>query len=861
MNQSLAPPIRKANPGTFQSDHEVIRQFVVRSRELDIVLEILRENAKTSSCQHVLLVAPRGRGKTMLLARVAAELRVQHDLSRHLLPVRFMEESHEIFDMADFWLECLFHLSRESAVRDPALSRELRDTHGALSARGRQDELIEPRARSAVLETADRLGKKLVLMVENLQDLSGDVDERFGWKLREELQSQPRIMLLATATSHFQALDEATQPFFELFRILGLDPLDTEECRRLWHVLSGDAVRAREIRPLQILTGGNPRLLVFVADFARHRSVRQLMEQLVKLVDDHTEYFRSHLEGFAKTERRVYLATVDLWQPSTAGEITARARLDVRTVSTMLGRLVQRGALIAEGDAKKRRYAASERLYTIYYKLRRERDEAAVVCNLIRFMTMFYSDPELAGMSDKMSLEAAQSTAIREGIERTIAEALQSDEVISAEKLSIIEQVRNQAMKSIVMERAKSLYTGVTTAVADGKCEQVVMLVDRFLTSRDDKPLRSSTTFVDVMISTKLLAQAEIGGDASAVASYEEVVERFSTSDVPAVEAAVAMALFNRGIAQNRLGDPHAAIASYSELVNRYGARNSLALQDKVAKSLINKGTAQSLLDNHHEAIATLREVVCRYSASDSLALRVHVAMAFWNIAVVHGQLGNAHERRAAYDEIAKRYGNSDSPELEAQVAKALVAKGVTQAQIGDTAGGIAAYDEVVRRHAASESPELRTYVAAAMVNKGFIQIIQDHLEDALRTCDMLEGYGSLADPADVTFGWWTVCLRAKALIRLGRQAEAMESFRSTYSEFRATHATIRELLKLALELIASGVPERDLLEIVARDRDKAAALAPLGVALRIRTGEEVRAPAEVMEVAQDVLKQLSAEH
>ena len=206
MNQSLAAPIRKANPGTFQSDHEVIRQFVVRSRELDIVMEILRGNAKTSSCQHILLVAPRGRGKTMLLARVAAELRVHEDLSRDLLPVRFMEESHEVFDMADFWLECLFHLSLESAVCDPELRSELRHTHRALSAQGRQEELIEARARTAVLDAVDRLGKKIVLMVENLQDLSGDVDERFGWKLREELQSQPRIILLATAISRFQSL-------------------------------------------------------------------------------------------------------------------------------------------------------------------------------------------------------------------------------------------------------------------------------------------------------------------------------------------------------------------------------------------------------------------------------------------------------------------------------------------------------------------------------------------------------------------------------------------------------------------------------------------------------------------------------
>ena len=62
------------NPGMFQSDQKVVDQFVVRNRELDTLLEILQGNIESPSCQHVLIVAPRGRGKTMLLARVAAEL-------------------------------------------------------------------------------------------------------------------------------------------------------------------------------------------------------------------------------------------------------------------------------------------------------------------------------------------------------------------------------------------------------------------------------------------------------------------------------------------------------------------------------------------------------------------------------------------------------------------------------------------------------------------------------------------------------------------------------------------------------------------------------------------------------------------
>ena len=164
-------------------------------------------------------------------------------------------------------------------------------------------------------------------------------------------------------------------------------------------MVSGDAGKGREIEPLRILTGGSPRLLVIVAEFARHRSLRQLLEDLVTLIDNHTEYFRGHLDVLAKTERRVYLAAIDLWQPSSTGEIAARARMDVRSVSALLGRLVDRGAVLVDGTGRKRRYAAAERLYSIYYKLRRERGDAAIVHHLIPFMTAFYSDDELATLA------------------------------------------------------------------------------------------------------------------------------------------------------------------------------------------------------------------------------------------------------------------------------------------------------------------------------------------------------------------------------------------------------------------------------------------------------------------------------
>ena len=533
MNSSPERQIRKFNPGTFQSDEEAIAQFVVRNRELGIVLEVLRGNIDSPSCQHILVVAPRGRGKSMLLARVAAELRADAALSETLLPVRFMEESQEVFNLADFWLETLFHLARECAASHPELTRELRATHADLSGRWRE-RMLADHARAAVLDAADRLGRKLVLMVENLQSLTGDVEEGFGWKLRGELQMEPRIMLLATATSRFDRLDDVNEPYFELFRILNLEPLSTDDCRRLWEQVSGDEVSTREMRPLEILTGGSPRLLVIVAEFARHRSLRQLMEELVTLVDDHTEYFRGHLEALAKTERRVYLAVIDLWQPSAAGEIAARSRLDVRTVSTMLGRLADRGAVIAEGTGRKRRYAAAERLYSIYYKLRRERDDAAVVQSLIHFMAAIYSKAELADIISGLRLEMAESPVIREGILRAIAESPHTGNVLSDLWPPDIERPQ--------LEAAARFGEGIVPKMQKGFAMALV---------------------------AKGAVQHMLGDHEAAIADFDKVIARFGDSDAPEIQTWVASALSCKGLAQTALGWADESLRICAELERR----------------------------------------------------------------------------------------------------------------------------------------------------------------------------------------------------------------------------------------------------------------------------------------------------
>lgn len=890
-------PIRKFNPGTFQSDDEVIAQFVVRKHELDVVLEVLRENLDTPSCQHIMVVGPRGRGKTMLLVRTAAEIRSDERLAKQLLPVRFTEESQEIFNVADFWLEALFHLARETEEYDLCLSQDLRNAHGDLVSRWREQSL-ESFARAAVLDAADRLDRKLVLMVENLQLLCENVDEDFGWKLRGALQSEQQIMLLGSATSRFEGLDDARQPFFELFRTVSLHPLATDECRLLWQVVSGDAVSSREIRPLQILTGGNPRLLVIIAEFARHRSLRKLMEELVRLIDEHTEYFRGHLEVLAKTERRVYVSVIDLWQPSRAGEIAARARTDVRVVSTMLGRLVERGAVKMEGRGRKRLYAPAEPLYSIYYKLRRERDEAAIVENLIHFMMAFYDTREISEISEQLYLEARESPVLRAGMNRALEKMTPDDEVGSNAKRDLVKDAADRIDGYYQAKAEERLQEKIDQAFNEGAWRRVIEIVDGVFTSKETESSQHSAAFIAPIFQMKVYAHLQLGefrgmlftcdemvrlcndsdapdvqwrvasvllekgrstretGDLhGAIAAYEEVVERYGDSTTSDLQWWVAVALDHKGRAKKERGDLGGAVASWDELIERYRSSRVSDLQYWVAAALIDKAEATKQLGDMAGAVATINRVIERYSDSTNPKLQYWVAAALIDKGRTETQLGNLKNAAANYAQVIERYGDSDVSEFQMLIAGAMIDIGRTKKKLGDPEGAIVAWDRMVERFSNSDESDLHRFVIGALIDKGMCEAEMGRADEALRLCEDLDKrVCALPGNGIGQFAWQMLCIRALALTVRHESVAAMNVFCSVYAGFPPDNEVgLKEMLRLVPNLVAAGASERELVAVLSTDPAKSRALAPLIVALRERQGDTVRAPAEVREVATDV--------
>ena len=757
MSESHGRIIRKRNPGVLQSDEEVTAQFVVREHELTAVLEILRGNIDADSCQHTLIVAPRGRGKTMLLARVAAELRTDAELAACLMPVRFMEESDEVFSAADFWLEALFYLALASDTRDPEFSRRLRNTRSDLTSRWRERELDE-RARSAVLEAAGTLGRRLVLMVENLQALCASADHDFGWKLRKTLQTEPQIILVATATSRFEALDDVGAPFFELFRIISLAPLNTAQCLRLWEDVSGDPTREREVRPIEILTGGSPRFLVIVAGFSRHRSMRRLMEELVQLIDDLTDTFRGDLQALPKTERRVFLAIADLWQPSTTGEIADRARMDVRTVSTMLGRLVERGAVVWSGTGRKRFYDAAERLYSIYYKLRRERDEASVVQGLLHFMAVFYSAVEMAKLFRALELEALDSPAILAGIERVQSEVPQ---------LSML--------TADIARKAQEMIATAAEKIERAEYEEAIAACDAVISRFEASEAIELQAIALQAYTRKGLAQGRSGSSRLGIETNREALSRFGTSDAPELQHHIAIALFNIGVEQIRLDDLSGAIATCDEVAARFGRRQEDELRVLCAKCLVNKGSLRGQLGDRNSEIGVYREVIGQFGLSRVPELQVEVATALFNMGVALGRLGHRRMAIGVCNLVVERYGASDRTELRSRVAQALINKAVTQTELGLFAAAIATFDDVKQRFGGIDAAELHAWVAQSLAYKAAAQDRLGNPEAAIRTSDEVAArFGASKEAAVEVQVAGALLQKGAALGRLRRYPDAI---------------------------------------------------------------------------------------
>ena len=827
-------------------------------------------------------------GKTSLLLRVAVEVQRDTELRSGFFPIVFAEESYEVASAGEFWLECLSRLAAEipRGENDPDLHRTYEHLHTI-----QDDQILAERCLGALLDFSDRVGKRLVLMVENLNMMFRDMaDSKAGWRLRKILQTEPRIILLASATSRFDEIDNPDHALYDLFRVLLLNPLNTNECAVLWEAVSGKCPPPETIRSLEILTGGSPRLIAIVARFGAVKSFRELMAELLDLVDAHTEYFKSHIESLPAQERRVYLVLADLWKPATTREISARARLETSKCSAQLTRLIERGVVqVSGGTARRKQYYLTERLYNIYYLLRRSRGQDSLIQALIQFMESYYSGTELKDIGVHIAREAGSFGGEMKSLARIALARLIELPVLTRHRAELLAMIPEGFTEVFERDSASPNVESKTSVAVE------------------QHPRRGDQSSENTNEQAEFLAAQEIYDKAvalqnqnrleEALTAHDEVVRRFGDSETLPLLKLVAIALVSKGAILGELNRPEEALAAFDEVVYRFGDSDEPVLLEPVAQALVGRGHALSDLNRLEEALTVYDEVVCRFGDSDELVLLEPVATALVSKGVMLRMSNRREDALVAFDEVVvRRFGDSDEPVLFKSIATALVFKGNTLDDLDRPEEVLAAYDEVVHRFGGSDVPDLLESVAKALVFKGFTLGRLNRLEEALAAFDeVVRRFGDRESPAfrrateyallikadlelkyrryevaiDAAGRVLDIChteslenrcsahlIRARATLSSGDRSASERDIAAILTILPDLGSLPKKILDALMEFSLEIGPER-MVELI-QASPSANLLLPLTTALEQELGHEPRVALEVAEVAEDIRKDLA---
>ncbi len=628
-----------------QKESDFLASFVARQTTLDFFLKQLRLLPAGQPARHHLIVAPRGFGKTALLRRIAIGVRKDDDLCSRFIPLSFREEQHNVISLDVFWRNCLQSLM-EAREDEGAPQSELDALDAAWAAHmprqalTRDEQDGEP-AWQALHEHCERLGRRPLLLIDNLDTLLAGLSEHHQWGLRKRLQSDDGPFLIAAASRYPTSTHDPNAAFYEFFRVQTLDKLDNQEvftCLRnlashrgepgqhVLKLLDNDPGR---VAALNTLAGGNPRTLgVLYGVLESHMSV-DVLSQLSAMLDTFTGWYQARTEELPMQARAVFDALALNWDPMTAAALGQATGLDTPTVSSQLTRLEKAGYVepVALSKRSKGRsgYQVSERFFNIWYLMRNGPRRAK---QRIRFLTMF--------------LQSFFSPAER----RSMAQAALADRASDpGYALALASSLKDTRLREQLLDRADARSNEM------GQADEYMALIDG---------LRNEARGVQ----PSFQADCMPNNPEAAIRSHDQVIARYNGVTGESAREQVAMALVNKGIMLGSLGRSEQAIEVCDDVVARFGAATEPALRERVARALVNKGYRLGSLGRSEQEIEVYDDVVARFGTATEPALREGVAMALHGKATSLRGLGRFDASESAYRAAIERHATWGGPHV-----------------------------------------------------------------------------------------------------------------------------------------------------------------------------------------------------
>ena len=714
---------RLYNPAQLTPE-ELKASFVARKDTLAEMLRLIREQTPGRPCQHMMLIGPRGMGKTTLGLRLLHEILETPELAADWQPVAFHEESYGIGDLADFWLAALRHLTRATddpqwADRAKALPKDEKDTDRQAAY-----------ALASLMDFCKTSGKRLLLFVENLDTVLEQLsDERQVHALRASLIERTDILLVGSANTVFEAIRSHGEPLYEFFRLFILKGLGPEETRRILAVLADGESKPEimealdrehgRLETMRRLTGGNPRLVVLACRILIESPLGSAFEDLERLIDEQTPYFKARIEELPVQARRVFHCLAEGWKPMQAREVADAAKLGSSHASAQLRQLIEKGYVreVPLPNAKRTLYEVGDRFYNIYYVLRFSRTGRDRLARLVAFLhdlfgpigmrTMYPTALEGLRLGASHGEEPASLLGILAGYvakdedfaERdnwlwqaltlaketwgpnapAIAEIRESfaeyNPAIPARLTELLSrsgalsqlgrfQEAEALSRAVIEERPNDAGAWTSlglTLIEVGRYQDGVKAFDRVL--RD--PFADDKSESRVLAAAAWLGKTEalfrLKQYAEAVEVVEWLEENIASDDAEALLSLAAFAYDFSGRAFAKLDQHEEAVIAWKRVAGYVRTDGPPNLRHMAAKSLCATGLALYELDRHEEATDAWERVAEYVHVEDALDLRETAVLTLCATSLTLNKLEDPDEPSRAC-ERAKEYVRLDDP-------------------------------------------------------------------------------------------------------------------------------------------------------------------------------------------------------
>ncbi len=472
------------NPDAL-SPERIKHTFVARQWLLDDLISILKKQPKSAGVQHVLIVAPRGMGKTTVFLMLGFAME-ESPLRKKWQVVRFREESYSVTDAGEFWMEAIRQLSLTVADRDLEAQR----TRLATDCRATGE--LESAMVALLKDWARKHRTRLLLLVENFDEILSQIhSEEESSRLRNVLMNDGTVMLIASATSFFEETRGYDKPLYNFFKVYNLEALSQEQieellCRRA--ELDGNKdfreylkANAGRVRALSHFTGGNPRLVLMLYAVLAGAKLVEVKTGLEKLLDEVTPYFKAKTEILPPQQRKILdqiareSARTSEGQSPTA--IAQAIRMTPNQVSSQLQRMAKAGYVRAVNvRGRTAYYTLSEPLFALWYQMRFGREARERMQWLVEFLRAWYDNAELGTETERLAKRLAELFAA--GQRQAASEAAEYGRFL-------IDAMTDPRA------RAEAVEGLVRTHVEAGELDSALQLLDGRIDSEPDSVTRS----------------------------------------------------------------------------------------------------------------------------------------------------------------------------------------------------------------------------------------------------------------------------------------------------------------------------------------------------------------------------------